>query len=94
MDQEAVREHQSDGSWFGYADEERTRLLSIDAMSEAPFYYTNMRDHILQLRNAVEEAIPGVPLRVQRAGFDPCGRGAYAALLRLFDVNDGTWPGF
>ena len=47
MDQEAVREYQSDGSWFGYADEERTRLLSIDAMSEAPFYYTNMRDHIL-----------------------------------------------
>lgn len=47
MDQEAVMEYQSDGSWFGYADEERTRLLSVGAMSEAPFYYTNMRDHIL-----------------------------------------------
>lgn len=47
MDQEAVKEYQSDGSWFGYADEERTLLLSIDAMSEAPLYYTNMRDHIL-----------------------------------------------
>ena len=27
----------------------------------------------LALRNAVEEAIPGVLRRAQRAGFDPCG---------------------
>lgn len=47
MDEDAVREYQSDGSWFGYADENRTQQLSIDAMSEVPFYFTNMRDHIL-----------------------------------------------
>lgn len=47
MDEDAVKEYQSDESWFGYADENRTKILSIDAMSEAPFYYTNMRDHIL-----------------------------------------------
>ena len=47
MDEDAVREYQSDGSWFGYADENRTQKLSIDAMSEVPFYFTNMRDHIL-----------------------------------------------
>ena len=47
MDQEAVGEYQSDASWFRYADEERTRLLGIDAMSEAPFFYKNRRDYIL-----------------------------------------------
>ncbi|KAK3179424.1 hypothetical protein OEA41_005546 [Lepraria neglecta] len=47
LDQDAVHEYQSDGSWFGYADEDRTQVLSIDAMSEEPFYYTNMRDHII-----------------------------------------------
>lgn len=47
MDQDAVREYQSDGSWFGYADANRTELLSIDAMSERPVYYTNERDHIV-----------------------------------------------
>lgn len=47
MDQDAVEEYQSDGSWFGYADEKRTELLSIDAMSELPYYYTNERDHIV-----------------------------------------------
>ena len=47
MDEDAVREYQSDGSWFGYSDENRTQKLSIDAMSEVPFYFTNMRDHIL-----------------------------------------------
>lgn len=47
MDQESITEYQSDGSWFGYADENRTELLSIDAMSKMPFYYTSMRDHIV-----------------------------------------------
>jgi hypothetical protein len=36
-----------DGSWFGYADENRTELLGIDAMSEMDFYYTSERDHIV-----------------------------------------------
>ena len=47
MDQEAVKVYQSDGSWFGYADENRTQLISIDTMSEMPFYYTSARDHIV-----------------------------------------------
>ena len=47
MDEDAVREYQSDGSWFGYADGNRRQKLSIDAMSEVPFYFTNMRDHIV-----------------------------------------------
>ena len=47
MDEESVKEYQSDGSWFGYAGEEATQRLSIDAMSDLPFYYTNMRDHII-----------------------------------------------
>lgn len=36
-DQEAVEEDQTDGSWFGYADENRTELISIDTMSEMEF---------------------------------------------------------
>jgi hypothetical protein len=47
MDQDAIREYQSDGSWLGYADANRTEPLSIDAMSEMPVYYTNERDHIV-----------------------------------------------
>ena len=47
MDQEAVEEYQADGSWFGFADEHRTELLTIDAMSEMDFYYTSERDHIV-----------------------------------------------
>jgi hypothetical protein len=47
MDQEAVEEYQADGSWFGFADEKRTELLTLDAMSEMEFYYTSERDHIV-----------------------------------------------
>jgi hypothetical protein len=46
MDQEAVAEYQSDGSWFGFADEQRTEVLTVDAMSEREFYWTSDRDHI------------------------------------------------
>ncbi|OKL57303.1 hypothetical protein UA08_07390 [Talaromyces atroroseus] len=47
MDQGAVDVYKEDGTWFGYADENRTQLLTIEDMSMAPFYYTNMRDHVL-----------------------------------------------
>jgi hypothetical protein len=47
MDQDAVDVYKADGSWFGYADENRTQLLTIEDMSSLPFYYTNMRDHVL-----------------------------------------------
>lgn len=47
MDEEAVDVYKADGTWFGYADENRTQLLTIEDMSMVPFYYTNMRDHVL-----------------------------------------------
>lgn len=47
MDQAAIEEYQSDGSWFGYADENRTEILTIEAMSQRDFYYTSERDHIV-----------------------------------------------
>ncbi|KAE8163770.1 hypothetical protein BDV40DRAFT_299114 [Aspergillus tamarii] len=47
MDQEAIEEYQTDESWFGFADENRTELLSIDNMSEMRYYYTTERDHIV-----------------------------------------------
>ncbi|KAK1755401.1 hypothetical protein QBC47DRAFT_413171 [Echria macrotheca] len=47
MDQDAVDEYMTDGTWFGYGDESRTQLLTIDAMSEMDYYYTNERDHIV-----------------------------------------------
>lgn len=47
MDYEAVAEYQTDGSWFGFARENRTELLRVDAMGELPQYYTSERDHIV-----------------------------------------------
>lgn len=47
MDQESVVEYQSDGSWFGFANENRTGPLTIDVMGETPLYYTSVRDHIV-----------------------------------------------
>jgi hypothetical protein len=38
MDQKAVEEYQNDGSWFGFADEKRTEMIDIDAMSEMDYY--------------------------------------------------------
>lgn len=46
-DQYSVEEYQADGSWFGFADEERNQILTIEEMSEMEFYYTNLRDHIV-----------------------------------------------
>jgi len=47
LDQEAVEMYQSDGSWYGYSDENRTQLITIETMAEMPFYYTSARDHIV-----------------------------------------------
>ncbi|OHF02035.1 hypothetical protein CORC01_02614 [Colletotrichum orchidophilum] len=47
IDQNAINEYKTDGSWFGFADENRTELLTIDTMSEMEFYYTSERDHIV-----------------------------------------------
>ena len=47
MDQAAVEEYQSDGSWFGFTDENRTDMIDIATMSEMDFYYTSERDHIV-----------------------------------------------
>ncbi|WQF83001.1 hypothetical protein CDEST_08015 [Colletotrichum destructivum] len=47
MDHDAIEEYKTDGSWFGFADENRTELLTIDTMSEMEFYYTSERDHIV-----------------------------------------------
>jgi len=50
-DEEAIKDYQADGSWFGYGSETDAALgrppLSVDVMSEMPFYYTNARDHIV-----------------------------------------------
>ncbi|KAM7220125.1 hypothetical protein V8F06_004453 [Rhypophila decipiens] len=47
MDYEAVAEYQSDGSWFGFARENRSELLRVQEMGELPLYYTSERDHIV-----------------------------------------------
>lgn len=47
MDEEAVKEYQQDGSWYGYADRNRTQLLSYESMGDMELYYTSMRDHII-----------------------------------------------
>jgi hypothetical protein len=47
IDEKSILDYQSDGSWFGYADEDRTELLSIEQMSEMDFYHTSVRDHIV-----------------------------------------------
>lgn len=33
--------------WGGYADEAMTQKLSLKEMSEVPFYYTDLRDHVV-----------------------------------------------
>ncbi|GAB1316885.1 hypothetical protein MFIFM68171_07095 [Madurella fahalii] len=49
LDEAAVAEYQRDGSWLGYADSNRTQVLTVDEMGSMPegFYYTTMRDHIV-----------------------------------------------
>ncbi|PTB49543.1 hypothetical protein M431DRAFT_486544 [Trichoderma harzianum CBS 226.95] len=47
MDEDAVKEYQMDGSWYGYADSNRTQLLSYESMGDMDLYYTSMRDHIV-----------------------------------------------
>ncbi|OTA60730.1 hypothetical protein K449DRAFT_446011 [Hypoxylon sp. EC38] len=48
MDDDSVEMYQTDGSWFGFADRNRTQLIeSTEAMGSIEIYYTNMRDHIV-----------------------------------------------
>ncbi|KAH8900093.1 hypothetical protein GQ53DRAFT_816119 [Thozetella sp. PMI_491] len=43
----SIEEYQADGSWFPYADENRTQALTVDRLGDMEFYYTSMRDHIV-----------------------------------------------
>ncbi|PVH88368.1 hypothetical protein DL98DRAFT_628320 [Cadophora sp. DSE1049] len=47
IDQAAIDEYKVDGSWFGYADWNRTELLTVSQMGERDVYYTSERDHIV-----------------------------------------------
>lgn len=47
IDEEAIADYQSDESWYGYAHENRTDLLSLEDMGNGPHYFTSIRDHIL-----------------------------------------------
>ncbi|EFY94534.1 hypothetical protein X797_011841 [Metarhizium robertsii] len=47
IDQKAVEDYQSDGTWHGFADENRTEPISLEAMGELEYYYTSERDHIV-----------------------------------------------
>lgn len=46
FDKEWLDEYKEDDSWGGYADEEMTRKLSVEEMSEADHYWTSLRDHV------------------------------------------------
>ena len=47
VDQEAIKEYQADGNWFGYTDENHTTLLREEELGETSVYFTNERDHIV-----------------------------------------------
>ena len=47
IDDFSVQEYQSDGSWFPFADENRTVPLAMDELGDLPYYFTSMRDHIV-----------------------------------------------
>ena len=47
IDEVSIKDYQSDGSWMGYSDENRTQMIDIDTMSNMTFYYTSVRDHIV-----------------------------------------------
>lgn len=46
FDKEWLDEYKEDDSWGGYADEEMTRKMSVEEMSEADHYWTSLRDHV------------------------------------------------
>lgn len=46
FDKEWLDEYKEDDSWGGYADEEMTRRMSVEEMSEADHYWTSLRDHV------------------------------------------------
>lgn len=41
-----MEDYKDDDSWTGFRDENLTQRLTVLEMSESPFYYTSMRDHI------------------------------------------------
>jgi hypothetical protein len=51
IDRSAIEMYKADGSWFGYADRNRTELLSIEQMGTQDVYYTSIRDHIMHCAN-------------------------------------------
>jgi hypothetical protein len=51
VDEFSIREYQSDGSWFPYADEQHTKRLAVEELGDLPFYYTSMRDHVVHCAN-------------------------------------------
>ncbi|KAF2830161.1 hypothetical protein CC86DRAFT_368019 [Ophiobolus disseminans] len=46
-DETFVREYQSDGTWFPFADANHTQPLKREELGDVAKYYTNMRDHIV-----------------------------------------------
>ncbi|KAJ2982634.1 hypothetical protein NQ176_g1256 [Zarea fungicola] len=47
QDLKSIEDYQSDGSWWPYADEARTKPLKVEDLGAMDFYYTSMRDHIV-----------------------------------------------
>lgn len=43
----SIMEYELDGSWFPYADENRTQPLNKDELGDRDFYYTSLWDHIV-----------------------------------------------
>lgn len=46
-DEFSIKEYQMDGSWFPYADENRTMPLTREELGDRKMYYTSKRDHIV-----------------------------------------------
>jgi hypothetical protein len=46
-DEFSIKEYQSDGSWFPFADVNRTVPLTREELGDRRSYYTSMRDHIV-----------------------------------------------
>jgi hypothetical protein len=47
LDEIAIQEYQTDGSWQGFADENRTMPLALESMGDQGMYWTNERDHVV-----------------------------------------------
>jgi hypothetical protein len=47
QDDFSIMEYEADGSWYPYADENRTQRLRKEELGDRDFYYTSLRDHIV-----------------------------------------------